>query len=227
MISISPKYGDLTRLNSIANFTRIFSTLPKDISINVIDYLNYGLKFKRSTLLLKDNETQLKLYWERIEFIYQQIIDKNYIEFFEDSICITKFDWIIGENLSNKVKTNNIIYKSQDTKIFGEGSFLLIPLNNLACVKFNWEQIIKLLENDSNKRYFKSISSNTEVIITLNNEDDVVNFDKISEFIPDHVEIWLDGTFYSSIKNIKNKHNLKSLLLYLIYFKLKLLLDIF
>ena len=209
MISIFSKYGDLTRLSSIANFTRIFSTLPKDISINVIDYLIYGLKFERWTLLLKDSETQLKLYWERIEFIYQQIIDKNYIEFFENSICITKFDWIIGEKLSNKVKTNNTIYKSQDTKIFGEGSYLLIPLNNLVCVKFNWEQIIKLLENDSNKRYFKSISSNIEVIITLNNEDDVTNFDKISELIPDHAEIWLDGTFYSSIKNIKNKHNLK------------------
>ena len=147
-------------------------------------------------------ETQRKLYWGRIEFIYQQIIDKNYIEFFEDSICITKFDWIIGENLSNKIKTNNTFYKSLDTKFFGEGSYLLIPLNNLVYVKFNWEQIIKLLENDSNKKYFKLISSNIEVIITLNNEDDVVNFDKISELIPDHTEIWLDGTFYRSVKNI-------------------------
>ena len=202
MISISPKYDDLTGLSSIANFTRIFSTLPKDISVNVIDYLNYGLKFKRSTLLLKDSETHWKLYWGRIEFIYQQIIDKNYIEFFEDTILITKFDWIIGENLSNKIKTNNTIYKSLNTKLFGEGSYLLIPLNHLVYVKFNWEQIIKLLENDSNKKYFKSISSNIEVIITLNNEDDVVNFDKISELIPDHTEIWLDGTFYSSVKNI-------------------------
>ena len=70
------------------------------------------------------------------------------------------------------------------------------------CKVFIWKQIIKLLVIESNKRYFKSISSNIEVIITLNYEDDVVNFDKISELIPDHAEIWLDGTFYSSVKNI-------------------------
>ena len=69
---------------------------------------------------------------------------------------------------------------------------ILIPRNNLSCIKLNIRELSFIFENEINVTNFKSFLSKSKIIIQLSSMDDLAELNKLKEYFPEHSELTID-----------------------------------
>ena len=77
-------------------------------------------------------------------------------------------------------------------------SCILIPRNNLSCVKLKLGDISYLFENETNGTNFKALSPKTKIIIKLSSMRDLAELNKLKKYFPEHSELTIN--YFHTIK---------------------------
>ena len=91
---------------------------------------------------------------------------------------------------------------------------ILIPNNNLSCIKLNLKNFESIFENEISVTNFKFLSFKTTIIVKLLSMDDFVELNKLKEYFPEHSE--LEINLYTNIifKHWLNNFKIKLALCY-------------
>ena len=152
------------------------------------------LIFEKTVVIFKTKDDIVKAYWDQIGLRFEKDLNQENILFLENYICISNI---------NKINVNNLKRENLITKTPLEGlslsdlkneSCILIPRNNLSCIKLNLREISNIVENEINVTNFKSLSLKTKIIITLSSMDDLAELNKLKEYFPEHSELEISYT---------------------------------
>ena len=158
-----------------------------------------GLTIRNTKAIFKDNDDNIELFCEEIRFGFGYRQNKDSIIFHKNSIIITDFADIGGDNMRRQITSTSVDDDISLDEINNE-SWVLIPKNSIDNLGLDWKLFLKLLENDINKQNFPTLSSNSNVSIRLKSMKDVLSFYEACEFIPGHSKLEFSGDFYSNIK---------------------------
>ena len=165
---------------------------------------------KKTLVLVKTKDDVVKAYWNKIGFIFKYNFSKENILFLENYVWIYSFERIKVENLKKENLTTKISLEDLSLDDLNNESCILIPRNNLLCIKLNLRDMYKIFENEINVRNFKSLSLKTKIIIEISTIKELVELNKLKEYIPEHSEL---AIYFSNtnkilkywINNIKTK----------------------
>ena len=110
--------------------------------------------------------------WEEINFEFRKID----LTFLEDYVCIITFDKITGDNFRKDTLAKK--FTSEDislTELKNEG-YILIPRNSLSSLRLEMNNIAKLFKNEINQSKFRTLLSNTNIVIILKSSEDLKDF---------------------------------------------------
>ena len=68
-------------------------------------------------------------------------------------------------------------------------SCILIPKNNLSCIRLRLKDISNIFENEINVANFKSLSSKTKIIIELSSVNSLAELNKLKEYFSNNSEL--------------------------------------
>ena len=169
----------------------------------------FTLKFSNSVIYLKDRDESLELYWKQLFFKYNYILnqddilllDKNNIRI---SNCIrmkiSHFTKEI-EDTTLKLNTLSLIDSKYD-------NFCIASIDHLKEIRINLNNLLILLENINNKKYFPTLSFSTKFVVSLDSMYEFLKFEEVNQFVPQHWELTLKDTYNYAIIKILN-HCLK------------------
>ena len=132
----------------------------------------------------------IKAYWDKVEFT--EDLRKENILFLENYVKILNFYPIHVENLKIENLPTKITLEDLSLDDSNSESYILIPKNNLSCIKLNLEYISNLFENEISVTEFKSLSLKTKIIIENCSMDDLAELNKLKEHFPEHSELAID-----------------------------------
>ena len=186
--------------------------LREDINVSFgrVDFLN-PLQLEKTLVIFKTKDDIIKAYWDKIGVYFKTKLSQKNILFLENYVWITNVENISVENL----KKENIATKTpiEDLLLFvlKNESCILIPRNNLSCVKLILKDISYIFENEINVRNFKSFSSKTKIIIQISPMKDFAELNKLKEYFPEHseLEICYAPSIYTILKYWFNNIKLK------------------
>ena len=156
------------------------------------------MTFRNTKVIFKDNDDNVELFCEEIRFGIGYRQNKNSIIFHKNNIIITDFADIGGDNMRRQITSTSVNNDISLDEINSE-SWVPIPKNSIDNLELDWELILKLLENDINKKKFSTLPSNSNVWIRLRSMNDVLSFYEACEFVPEHSKLELCWDFYSNI----------------------------
>ena len=78
------------------------------------------------------------------------------------------------------------------------GDCILIPKNNLSCIRLRLKDISNIFENEINVTNFKSLSSKIKIIFRLYTMDELAELNKLKEYFPVHSELKI--SYFPTIK---------------------------
>ena len=184
--------SDLPRLSTISSLFRIFLHLREDINVSFGSVsLNDPLKFEKTLVIFKIKDDVIKAHWDKIGGTFGEDLSQESILFLENYVWISniKVIVIVIENL----KKENLITKTpleglslSDLKF---ENCILIPRNNLSCIRLNLRDISSIFENEINITNFKFLSLNTKIVIKLGSMKDLAELNKLKEYFPVHSEL--------------------------------------
>ena len=119
---------------SISDAIRVISKISGDITLKPFQLDQsqfYGLRFKETSLLLKNYESVIKLYWKCIDFWYSDFKDCH-ITFLEDKVWITSYKKMECEDLRNEIFTSDLMLEDLSTITSHNDTYFCIPKNNLS-----------------------------------------------------------------------------------------------
>ena len=73
-------------------------------------------------------------------------------------------------------------------------SCILIPKNNLSCIRLKLIRISNTLKNKINVINFKSLSLMTKIIIKISLMKDLAELNELKEYFPEHSELEISYT---------------------------------
>ena len=134
----------------------------------------------------------VKAYWDKIGCNFKENSSQENILFLENYVWISNLERIAIEkfkkdNLSAKIPLEGL--SLSDLKV---EDCILIPRNNLSCLKLNLSDMSYIFENEINVTNFKSLSLKTRIIIKLSSMDDFAQLIKLKEYFPEHSELEID-----------------------------------
>ena len=131
----------------------------------------------------------VKAYWDKIWLAFENDLSQENILFLENYIWISNIKTIDVENLKKENLTTKTPFEDLSLDDLKKESCILIPRNNLSCIKWNFENISNTLENGINVANFKSLSLKTKIIIEVSSMNDLAELNKLKECFPDHSEL--------------------------------------
>ena len=131
----------------------------------------------------------VKAHWDKIGVTFEEDLNQEDILFLENYIWIFNFKTIKLENLRKENLTSKFPLEDLSLDDSKNERCILIPRNNLPCIKLNFRELSFIFENEINITNFKSFSSKTKIIIGLSSMDDLAELNKLKEYFPEHSEL--------------------------------------
>ena len=156
------------------------------------------LKFEKTLVIFKTKDDIIKAYWDKISFTFEKDLSQENILFLENYVWIYNIKKIHAENFKKENVTIKTPFESLSLDDLKNESYILIPRNNLSCIKLDFGELSYIFENKINGTNFKSLSLKTKIIITLFSMDDLAELNKLKEYFPEHSELEIS---YSPTKN--------------------------
>ena len=125
-------------------------------------------------------------------FTFKDNFSQENILFLENYVWIFNFEEIHVENLKKENLDTKISLEALSLGDLNNESCILIPRNNLSCIKWNFKNISYTFKNKINVVNFKSLSSKTKIIIKLFSMRDLAKLNKIKKYFPKHSELAID-----------------------------------
>ena len=167
--------------------------LRKDINVSFGHvYETDPLIFEKTVVLFKTKDDIIKVYWDKIGFIFEKDLSQENILFLENYIWISNLERIAIDNFKKENLATMTPLEGLSLSDLDNESCILIPRNNLSCIKLNWENISNIFENEINTTNCKSLSSKIKIVIKLFSMNDLAELNKIKEFFPEHSELTID-----------------------------------
>ena len=141
----------------------------------------------------------VKAYWDKIGCHFKENFSQENILFLENYVWISNFEEINIVNLKRENLTTEILLEDLSLGNLKNDSCILIPKNNLSCIRLNLRNIYNIFENEFSITNFKSLSSNTKIIIELFSMEDLAKLYKLKEYFPEHSELKIE--YGPTIKN--------------------------
>ena len=129
--------------------------------------------------------------WDEINFE----LGKIDLTFLEDYVCITTFDKITGDNFRKDILAKKFTSEDISLTELKNERYILIPKNSLSSLRLEINNIAKLFKNEINQSKFRTLLSNTNIVIILKSSEDLKDFEllrKFSEYIPEHTNFELN-----------------------------------
>ena len=170
---------------------------------------DFSIQWTNMYLKIKNKSYSFRIYWKDLMFKFG--FDYNY-----DKLIINDENISIKSCTSIKIiqikkKFESIKLENKDFSILNlkYDQQFIIPHANFSRIKLKLNQLLLLLEDCSNKKNFKRLSPNIEVVVELKSIEEVIKFDNISSLVPEHWELIFDGSLYNYIHfNILFKLNI-------------------
>ena len=137
----------------------------------------------------------VKAYWDKIGFTFKTNLSQENILFLENYVWISNLDRIAVKNLKKDNLTTRILLEVLLLDHLKNESCILIPRNNLSCIKLKLGDMSSNFENEINGRNFKSLSLKTKIITKLFSMEDLAELNKLKEYFPEHSELAIDYSF--------------------------------
>ena len=199
LISITEKKADLPYLNSISSLSWIFLYLRKDINISFGSiYESDPLKFEKTVVLFKSKDDMVKAYWDEISFTFKYKLWQENILFLDNYVWISNLKTIKVENFKKENLATTTPIEGLLLDDLKNESCILIPKNNLSCIKLKLGDISYIFKNEMNVTNFKSFSLKIKIVIRLTSMKDLAELNKLKEYFPEHSELVISYT--STIK---------------------------
>ena len=153
-------------------------------------------------------------------FIFVKDLNQENILFLENYVWISYLKDIYVENFKKENLATKIPLEDLSLSDLKVEDCILIPRNNLSCIKLKWRNISYIFENEINIANFKSLSLKTKIIIKLSSMDDLTKINKLKEYFPEHSELTIDFSDTNKIlKYSINNINMKlTLCFFMVYF---------
>ena len=156
------------------------------------------LIFEKTVVIFKTKDDIVKAYWDKISFTFVKDLNQENILFLENYVWIFNIERIAIENFKKENLTTNTSLEGLSKVDLKIEDCILIPKNNLSCIKFDLRNISYIFENEINVANFKSLPLTTKIIIKLSSMDDLAELNKLKEYFPEHSEFEISYT--STIK---------------------------
>ena len=134
--------------------------------------------------------------WEEINFE----LGKIDLTFLEGYLCITTFDKITGDNFRKDILAKKFTSEDISLTELKNERFILIPKNSLSSLRLEMNNISKLFKNEINQSKFRTLLSNTNIVIILKSSEDLKDFKSLRKFrkyIPEHTNLELNDDDYT------------------------------
>ena len=104
-------------------------------------------------------------------------------------IIITNFDRMYGE--ISKTETISTDFPDEDISFeYSEvRRYFSVPFNSFPYIELSLDMLMYLIENDPSKKNLQSISSRIRITLRISKIEDIVELDKISEFLSLHLDM--------------------------------------
>ena len=197
LISISWKKPDLSSLSSISSLFTIFLNLREDINVSLGDVNESDpLIFEKTLVIFKTKDDMVKAYWDKISFTFKTRLNQENILFLENYVWISNLETIKVEKFKKENFTTKISLEGLSLGDLKNESCILIPKNNLSCIKWNFKNISNIIfENEVNVINFKSLPLKTKIIVKLFSMKDLAELNKLKEYFPEHSELTISYTY--------------------------------
>ena len=173
--------------------------LREDINVSFGDVDESDpLKFEKTLVLVKTKDDMVKAYWDKIGFTFEENLSQENLLFLENYVWISNFERIKVENFKKENLTAKTPLEDLSFGYLKVEDCILIPRNNLSCIKLNLRDISNIVENEINEIIFKSLSLKTKIIVKLFSMDDLDELNKLKKYFPEHSELEIN---YSDTKN--------------------------
>ena len=190
--------ADLSFLISISSLSKIFLHIREDINVSFgYVYESAPINFEKTLVLFKTNDDMIKVYWDNIGFYFDKNLNQENILFLENYVWISNLETINVENFKKENLSTKTPLEDLSLGDLKNESCILIPRNNLSCIKLNLKHVSNIFKNKINVTNFKSLSLKTKIIIRLSSMNDLTELNKLKEYFPEHSELAID---YSDTK---------------------------
>ena len=141
----------------------------------------------------------VKAYWDKIGLTFINDFSQENILFLENYVWISNFKEMHVKNLKKENLDSKIPLEGLSLGDLKNENCILIPRNNLSCIRLSLGDISYIFENEINIANFKSLSLKTEIIVFLSSMNDLPQLNKLKEYFPEHSELKIHHP-YTKIK---------------------------
>ena len=179
-------------------FQKIFALNSEQIGQywSVLNNKDNKIGFKNTKFLIKNSNDMVMVQWEKINFELRKID----LIFLEDYVCIITFDKITGDNFRKDILAKKFTSVDISLTELKKERYILIPKNSLSSLRLEMNNIAKLFKNEINQSKFRTLLSNTNIVIILKSSEDLKDFKSLrnfSEYIPEHTNLELNDDDYT------------------------------
>ena len=157
-------------------------------------YESDPLKFEKALVIFKTKDDMVEAYWDKIGFSFDKNFSQENILFLENYVWISNIEAIAAEDIKKENLTTKTPSECLSFCNLNNESFILIPKNNLSCIKLKLWDMSYIFENEINVTNFTSLSLKTKIIVKLFSMKDLAKLNKLKEYFPKHSELEISYT---------------------------------
>ena len=181
----------LFSIKSAPNIVRILSHLQNNMTVSFgLDSTdNFNFKFSDTIVYIKDNKDQIKIYWKDIYFHYLSFkkFDKVYID--KNNIYLQMPSNMRISHFTKENVAVNFESEEVSSTYFDINDIEILPKNRLSEVHLDFYNFQQLWLSDWIKIYFPILPSTCKFYIKILSIYDMINFEKVSMYVPPHWEL--------------------------------------